>query len=278
MIGTNETFESIRCTVDDGVAVVTLDWPERGNPWTLRLALELDAVCHQLDRDDDARVVVFTGEGSVFSVGADLSGGAVDEAGAATAGEVPADPLFPSRLRKPVIAALNGHTVGGGLSFAMHCDIRILADSAKIGFPFVRRGLTSEMGMSWLLPRTIGRAASTDLLLTGRILLAPEALTIGLVHRVVPKDDVLHEALALAADLAANVAPLAAAETKALLWASMEASWPTAYAREMDAFWRCVAHPDVAEGVASFLEKRPPQWTGRPSELWSDPPEDGGQR
>ena len=121
-------------------------------------------------------------------------------------------------MTKPVIAAMNGHAVGAGISFAMHCDLRLLAETAKVGFAFVRRGVIPEMGMHWVAPRVLGMAVATDLLLTGRTIGASEALELGVVHRVLPAADVLRAGLELAQDIAVRVAPLSAAATKQLLW------------------------------------------------------------
>jgi enoyl-CoA hydratase/carnithine racemase len=259
-----EPFETLRYAVDDGVATLTLHRPDHGNAWTIRMAVELDAVLRIVDGDDDVRVLVVTGAGSVFSVGADLDTGSILRPGDESI-EPPERPLLPSRVGKPVIAAMNGHAVGAGISFAMHCDLRLLADRAKVGFAFGRRGVIAEMGMHWVLPRVVGMATAMDFLVTGRNVDAAEALSAGLVHRVLATDDVVPEALRIARDIATYVAPLSAAVSKRLVWDAMDEPWDQAWAREQELFARLAGHPDAREGVESFLEKRPPRWVGRPS-------------
>jgi enoyl-CoA hydratase/carnithine racemase len=259
-----DSLDTLRYSVDDGVATLTLHRPDRGNAWTIRMAVELDLVLRLVDRDDDVRVLVVTGAGSVFSVGADLDAGSILRPGDEPI-EPPERPLLPSRVGKPVIAAMNGHAVGAGISFATHCDLRLLAEGAKVGFAFGRRGVIAEMGMHWLLPRVVGMATAMDLLLTGRNVEAAEALSVGLVHRVVAADRVLPEAMRIARDIATRVAPLSAVVTKRLVWDAMEEPWDRALQREQELFELLAAHPDAGEGVQSFLDKRPPRWTGRPS-------------
>ena len=257
------SLTAVRFRVEDEVAVVTLDRPDQGNAWTTRMAVELDRVLREADADPAVRAVVVTGAGATFSVGADLKSGSIDRPGDDDA-RPPATPLLPSRMTKPVIAAMNGHAVGAGISFAMHCDVRLLAETAKVGFAFVRRGVIPEMGMHWVVPRVLGMAVATDLLLTGRTIGAAEALGLGVVHRVLPTVDVLRTGLELAREIAVHVAPLSAAASKQLLWDGLDETWERSWQREREAFAACAAHPDAMEGVLSFVEKRPPRWTGRP--------------
>jgi enoyl-CoA hydratase/carnithine racemase/quinol monooxygenase YgiN len=258
------SLTTLRFRVEDQVALVTLDRPDRGNAWTTQMAVELDRVLRAADADPAVRVVVVTGAGATFSVGADLKSGSIDRPGDDDV-EPPAMPLLPSRMTKPVIAAMNGHAVGAGISFAMHCDVRLLAETAKVGFAFVRRGVIPEMGMHWVVPRILGMAVATDLLLTGRTIGASEALELGVVHRVLPAADVLRAGLELAQEIAVRVAPLSAAATKQLLWEGLDETWERSWQREREAFAACAGHPDAVEGVLSFMEKRPPRWTGRPT-------------
>ena len=223
-------MDAVRYEVERGIGLLTLNRPEQRNAWTVRTAIELDEVLTDVNRDDDVRVVVVTGAGSVFSVGADLQSGSIARPGAEHA-EPPDTPMLPSQVLKPVIAALNGHAVGAGISFAMHCDVRLLAQTARIGFAFVRRGVIAEMAMHWLLPRVVGMAVAADLLLTGRIIGADEAWRLGLVHRVLASEDVVPAALELAGDIADNVAPMSAACTKQLLWQATEQPLDPAWSR-----------------------------------------------
>jgi len=255
------SFTELRIDTSGRVGVVVLDRPARRNAWTVRLAVELDEALRRFDADPDIAALVVTGTGDAFSVGADLASGSITHPGGEQL-EPPAHPFLPSHVRKPVVAALNGHAVGAGITFSLHCDYRILAADGKVGFPFVRRGVVAEMGAHWLLPRITGLGVATDLLLTGRIITAAEALEMGVVHRVVDREAVLPAAMEIAETLAEQCAPRAMAGSKALLWGSMGQAFPVAAEHEVDTFQSCAAHPDAAEGVASFLEKRPPRWTG----------------
>ena len=249
-------MDFVRYEVERGIGLVTLNRPEQRNTWTVRMAIELVEVLTDANRDDDVHVVVVTGAGSVFSVGADLRSGSIARPGAEHA-EPPDTPMLPSQVLKPVIAALNGHAVGAGISFAMHCDVRLLAQTAKIGFAFVRRGVIAEMAMHWLLPRVVGMAVAADLLLTGRIIEAEEAWRLGLVHRVLASADVVPAALDLAGDIVDNVAPMSASYTKQLLWQATEQPLARAWSRPSASCSLDAPRTDSIEGVSSFLDKRP---------------------
>jgi enoyl-CoA hydratase/carnithine racemase len=225
------------------------------------MAVELHLALTAIDARPDVRVLVITGSGDAFSVGADLGGGDIRHPGGGEF-ELPANPLLPSAMSIPVIAALNGHAAGAGISFSLHCDLRILADSAKVAFAFIRRGIIPEMGMHWLLPRVVGIAKATEMILTGATLTADEALAAGLVHRVVPSGEVLDHAVAAAREIVSTTSPLGSSYAKQLTWRSLGQSFDVAWADERAAFDRCAAHPDAVEGVTSFLERRPPTWTG----------------
>jgi enoyl-CoA hydratase/carnithine racemase len=244
-----------------GVAVLRLHRPDRRNAWTLLMAHELDRACRAIDADGSIRVLVVTGSGDVFSVGADLTVGTILEPGDDEVGSLALHPMLPSAMDIPVIAAINGHAAGAGINFAMHCDLRILADSAKVAFPFVRRGVVPEMNMHWLLPRVVGSGVASDLLLTGRTVLADEALRLGVVHRILPADQILDDAIATAQDMVRTTAPLGSSFTKQLLREAMFSTAEEAWPREVAAFVRCAGHPDAVEGVISFLERRDPTWT-----------------
>jgi len=196
-----------------------------------------------------------------------MAGGATPGSGAsqdsAPSGASEPPPLRPWELRTPIIAAINGAAVGMGLTYPLMWDIRIAADDAKLGLVFTRRGLVPEGNASWLLSRLIGASAALELLLTGRIFSGSEAAELGLVTRAVPRAEVLDVALEIARDIAANTAPASIAATKRMFYNYLEQNdrWE-ARVDELEAFRWASQQPDAAEGVRSFLEKRPPEWSG----------------
>jgi enoyl-CoA hydratase/carnithine racemase len=273
--------ETVLVDVLDQVATLTLNRPERRNAWTLQLANELSDALERCDADDDIRVVVVTGAGTTFSVGADIGSGDLSNPGDGS--NAPEDDrmpsVFPPMLRKPVIAAINGDAVGGGITFSLLCDIRVVAEEARIGFVFVRRGVIPEMGAHLTLPRVVGLATALDLILSGRLISAQEAAALGLCSQVIPAADVLPTALRLAREIAEQTAPVPAAISKQLLWRDVLAELSELIDEETELLRWCSQQPDGAEGVASFVEKRRPRWTGRPSidvpPVWSAPSSHG---
>jgi enoyl-CoA hydratase/carnithine racemase len=265
-------YGDILFDVAGGTATVTLNRPARRNAWTLRMAAELNDAMRRCAVDDDIRVVIVTGADRWFSVGADLGQGSILHPG--ESGVQPdLGPFFsPRQVPKPVIAAINGDAVGAGTTYPLHCDVRIVAEDARMGFAFVRRGVIPEMGLHWIAPRVIGIAAAAELILTGRIFDGREAVALGVCSKAVPADGVLVAAQTLAAEIVTAVAPLSAAAAKRLLWDGLERSWVESFEREMATFEWLASQPDAAEGVASFLEKRPPRWQGRASQLPEQPP------
>jgi enoyl-CoA hydratase/carnithine racemase len=259
--------ENVLIEIADQVAILTLNRPERRNAWTLRLANELSDALERCDADDGVRVVVVTGAGSAFSVGADIGSGDLSNPGdgSATSEDDRMPSVFPPMLRKPVIAAINGDAVGAGITFSLLCDIRVLAREARVGFVFVRRGVIPEMGAHLTLPRVVGLATALELILTGRLLSADEASDLGLCTQVTPAADVLPTALGIARELAEKTAPVAAAISKRLLWRDSLADLTALIDEETELLRWCSLQPDGAEGIASFVEKRAPRWTGRPS-------------
>jgi enoyl-CoA hydratase/carnithine racemase len=250
---------------DRGVTIVTLNRPERMNAFNPEMTTELATALQELDDDDDVRAIVVTGAGRAFSAGADISGGSTP--GSSSDQQKPArsgpPPLRPWDLRTPIIAAINGAAVGMGLTYPLMWDIRIAAEDAKLGLVFTRRGLVPEGNASWLLSRLVGASVAIELLLTGRIFSGSEAAEMGLVSRAVPTADVLDVAVELAADIAANTAPGAVAVTKRLFYRYMEEPdrW-AARVEELEMFRWATQQPDAHEGAMSFVEKRPPQWSG----------------
>jgi enoyl-CoA hydratase/carnithine racemase len=264
--------------VADGVATITLDRPEQRNAFTGTMADELVEVAGAADADDDVRVVLVTGAGRDFCVGADLSGGRDTFSGrrtdgrppgplSETIGGVPRDrggvaSLAFAALRKPVIAALNGAAVGIGLTLTLPMDVRIAGASARFGFPFVRRGITPEAGSGWFLPRIVGISQAMEWVATGRIFDAEEALRGRLVSRVVPDDELLPAARSVATEIVENTSGVAVAAARQLMWSMLGAASPwDSHRVESRALVELGAGPDAAEGVVSFLEKRPPRFT-----------------
>ena len=267
----------LRYEVADRIATIRLHRPERLNAFTPTMADELVRVAAAADADDDVRVVVVTGSGRGFCAGADLGGGADTFADRLTryrpptlrediagyprdAGGVVS--LAFAALRKPVIAAVNGPAVGVGATMTLPMDVRIAAESARFGFVFGRVGIVPEAASSWFLPRVVGISQAMEWVATGRVFDAAEALRGGLVSRVVPDDQLLPAAHALAREIVANTSGLAVGAARQLLWSMLGAPSPwDAHRAESRAVVELGAGPDSAEGVASFLEKRPPRFT-----------------
>lgn len=254
----------------DDIALVWLDRPERGNGFVSAMQVELHEQLARLDKDPEVRAIVVTGRGRFFSTGADLdpegSNFAFDEEKTAQARTMMRDRPRPWEMRTPVIGALNGAAVGLGLTFALQWDIRVVNESAKYGFVFTRRGLIPEQNSLWLLPRLVGAASAVELLLTGRLFTGAQAREAGLATHAVPADRVLDTALDIARDIAANTSPAAVGLTKELIYRYLtEPDRERAFHQEWETFRDVGRQPDSAEGVASFIEKRPPRFTGAKS-------------
>lgn len=256
--------------LDNGVLLITLDSPRTRNALSGAMAAELSRLLSVADLDDTVRVVVLTGAPPAFCSGADLSRGSSVFAPASDGfSACPLDPT-PSRIRKPVIAAVNGHAIGIGLTITLHCDLRVMALDAKYGVVQVRRGAMPDAFSHWTLPRLVGLGAASDILLTGRIFDGHEALRVGLATRAVPADEVLRVALELADDIAVNTSPVSVALTKRLLWRSFESDRRTVGDAETEGHRHLFARPDAREGVDAFLEGRRPNWTSSIPADWPD--------
>jgi len=279
----DQDFETIKVHSVDGVGVVTLHRPERRNAFVPRMWLEMSTAFAAMDVDESIRAVVVTGSGDHFCVGADMDGGKDtfrDRLGQRSelVSSMKAPRAKPWEMATPVIGAINGSAIGVGATLPLQWDIRVAAEDAKIAFAFVLRGAVPEANSHWLLPRLIGASRASELLLTGRTITGREAADIGLVSRAVPAADVLEVALDIGRQIARNVAPTSAALVKRLLNDGMEQpDRLAAHRRENEAFRWVVRQPDAREGVVSFVEKRPPAWTGskhaRPSVEPSTVPE-----
>lgn len=275
---TAETPEhAVDLTIEDGIATVTLDRPDRLNAYNPTMRTQLIEAFDRTDADDSVRVVVVTGRGRAFCAGADLSQGAstfnsdtADERGPrwqhGVIEGVPRDgggtvSLRIARSLKPVIAAVNGPAVGIGATLQLPMDIRIAAASARFGFVFARRGLVPEAASSWFLPRVVGISTAMEWVATGRLIDAQEALAGGLVSRVVPDEDLLPMAYAIAREIADNTSPVAVAASRQMLWQMLGESSPwDAHRVDSQAIHHLGAGADVAEGVSAFLDKRSPSF------------------
>ena len=248
--------------VSDGVAVITLNRPDKLNAWTPTMGQRYEELLDAVKSDPAVRVVVVTGAGRGFCAGADMNllenlagSGGEQRVGGMGSGPSQMEPSVP----KPVIAAINGACAGLGLVRAMFCDIRFAAAGAKFTTAFVRRGLVAEYGLSWLLPRLTGVSRSLDVLLSGRVFLAEEAFEMGLVNRVVD-GDVLDAAVTYARELATYSSPASMRDMKQQVWGDLVGSLDESWARTEKLMLASFTRPDLAEGVTSYLEGRDPQF------------------
>lgn len=260
----SDSFENILFSIEDGVATITLNRPDKMNAYSFALGAELASAYARCDADDSVRAVVITGAGKAFCAGADMSRGDETFSGGRSRSSVERKParkgLHAFQVRKPVVAAINGHAVGIGLTLALQCDLRIVASDAKLALPFVRRGITPELASSSILPRLIGFARAADLMLSGRTIRGDEAAALGLASEAVAAGDVLPRAREWARDVAVNAAPVAVALTKQLLWEGATEQPQETMAKENRLLAWIGKQPDAIEGVRSFLERRTPEW------------------
>jgi enoyl-CoA hydratase/carnithine racemase len=248
---------------DGGVAVLTLNRPERLNAWTGALENQLFDYVDQCAADPDVKVIVITGAGRGFCAGADmdmLQG--IGERGGEGQRSGPRRRTFHIlSVPKPVIAAINGACAGIGMVQALMTDIRFAAKGAKFTTAFVRRGLIAEHGMSWVLPKLIGPARALDVLLSGRVFLAEEAAEMGIVNAVVEPDQLMAHTLDYARDMAVNCSPASMAAIKREVWTQLVAvTVDEATAMSDSDMVQSLAAHDFKEGVASFVERRPPRF------------------
>jgi enoyl-CoA hydratase/carnithine racemase len=267
-------FEQITYEVADGVLTITLNRPDRLNAFTATMGRELIAAFDAADADDDVRAVIVTGAGRGFCAGADLGGGGetFDWREVQTDDAVPRDTGGTVVLRifdslKPVIAAINGPAVGVGVTMTLPMDIRLVADDAKLGFVFARRGIVPEAASSWFLPRVVGISQAMEWVATGRVFDASEAVAGGFARSAHPGDELLGVARGLAAEIAENAAPVSVALARRMMWTMLGAAHPMeAHRADSRAMFSRGQSADAREGVTSFLEKRPAAFTDRVSE------------
>ena len=255
------SYEDIRFDVSDGIAIIELHRPEQLNAYSGKMGVELGSAYRACDDDDAVRAVVLTGAGKAFCAGADMSAGedtfaSQDSSTFSAAGVDP--PAW--EVRKPVIAAMNGHAVGLGLTLALQCDMRIAASEGKYGVLQVRRGVMPDAYSHWTLPRLVGMERAADLLLTGRKIDGDEAVRMGIASRALPASEVLPAALEIARDIAVNTAPLSVAVTKRLLWESPNLTWSEVGHKETQLHHHLMGRADALEGPMAWIERRAPQW------------------
>ncbi|MBZ0251935.1 MAG: crotonase/enoyl-CoA hydratase family protein [Candidatus Methylomirabilis sp.] len=258
------TYKTIKTDLSENILTITLNRPDRMNAFTIEMHLELIDAFRGANENDEVRVVIVTGAEKAFCAGMDLGGGGdtFDNVNKASiddhrdeGGKVVLQ-IFEST--KPVIAAVNGAAVGVGATMQLPMDIRIASERAKFGFVFARRGITAEACSSWFLPRLVGIQQAMEWVATGRVFTAQEALAGGLVSRVVPPEELIPAARAIAREIAENTSAVAVALSRQMMWRMLGADHPMeAHKVDSKAIYYMGASPDSAEGVTSFLEKRP---------------------
>jgi enoyl-CoA hydratase/carnithine racemase len=270
-------------TVSERVATITLNRPDKLNAWTAVMDQEVRAAIYEAENDGDVRAIILTGAGRGFCAGADMSLlGAIAQDGLesyrgpesflrnSSNGErqdVRPDfqkkySYFPS-IKKPVIAAVNGPAVGLGFILTLYCDLRFASETARFGTAFAKRGLIAEYGLAWMLPRLIGPANALDMLFSARLVDANEALRMGLVNRVFPQDGFLEDVYAYARELANNVSPRSMGIIKTQVYNAMFQTLGEAFETAEQEMLKSLQCEDFKEGVAHFVEKRAPVFTGK---------------
>src|SRR5689334_22970810 len=275
--------QEILYQVASRVATITLNRPDKLNAWTATMEQEVRAAIYEAEKDENVRVIVLTGAGRGFCAGADMS--LLSNIAQQGLGDNPRDhalrntgngaqrsnvrpdfqkkySYFPS-IQKPVIAAINGPAVGLGFIIALYCDLRFASDSARFGTAFARRGLIAEYGLAWLLPRLVGQANALDLLLSARIIDAGEARRMGVVNQVFPQDKFMESVYAYAQELAGSVSPRSMRVIKEQVYNGMFQTLGEAFESAEEEMVKSLQCEDFKEGVAHFLEKRTPAFTGR---------------
>ena len=277
-------YEQIQYETAEAIATITLNRPDRLNAWTPQMETEVFQAMQAADRDEAVRVIILTGAGRGFCAGADMqsldavagssdlvrqleAAFAAGPGGAGQRDDVRSDfqktySYFPV-VSKPVLGALNGPTVGLGLVISLYCDVRFASDQAKFGTAFSRRGLIAEHGISWMLPRLIGVANALDLLYSARIIDAAEALRMGLVSQVFPQETFLDQVRAYARELVEKVSPRSLRVIKKQVYEGLFQGLGEAVDAANQEMIQSFLSADFQEGVAHFLEKRPPKFTGK---------------
>jgi enoyl-CoA hydratase/carnithine racemase len=273
------SHEQILYSVADRIATITLNRPDKLNAWTQKMEEEVGSAVRAANADESVRVIVITGAGKGFCAGADMTllssiaadGGATRAPGLTA--DLPDDGRTPADFRKkyawmlatdkPIIAAIHGPAVGLGFVIPLYCDFRFASENARFSVIFSKRGLVAEYGLAWMLPRIVGVPNAIDLMLTSRMVDAPEALRIGLVQRVFPEAAFQEEVRKFAADLAANVSPRSLRVMKRQIYVGLTQTLGEAFDLAVDEMKSSLKAEDFKEGIAHFLEKRTAAFTGR---------------
>jgi enoyl-CoA hydratase/carnithine racemase len=276
------SYEQILYDVAESVATVTLNRPDKLNAWTGQMEKEVQAAMAQAEADEDVRVIVLTGAGRGFCAGADMQdlGKVAGTSSPAERERILKDRLigpqrgdarpdfqktysyFPA-IGKPLIGAINGSTAGLGMVIALYCDLRFASDQARFSTAFSRRGLIAEHGISWMLPRIIGVSNALDLLFSARLIDASEALRMGLVNRVLPQPELMAGVSAYAKELAAMVSPRSLRVVKKQVYEALFQTLDEAIDVANVEMMKSFGSADFREGVAHFMEKRPPAFLGK---------------
>ena len=251
--------EIVLCEIlNDGVAVLTLNRPERMNAWTSQLEEQYFNLLGDCDKDDQVRAIVVTGAGKGFCPGADTERMLGRDGPTSSATDM--SKAFPLSIRKPLIGAINGACAGVGLVQALMFDVRFAAAGAKFTFAFARRGLVAEYGSSWLLPRIVGLPRAIDLLLSSRVFTSEEALNLGLVNFVTPQSEVLQAATSYAAELSRECSPTSMAVIKRQVLDHLSLDLHDALSESGELRREALLREDSREGIASYMEKRLPNF------------------
>jgi enoyl-CoA hydratase/carnithine racemase len=268
-------FKTIKTDIKDNIMTITLNRPERLNAYTEFMGKEIIQALDHADENDEVRVVIMTGEGRAFCVGADLDKEAsIFRSDTSIENFRDGGGLISLRiyeLNKPIIAAINGPAVGVGITMTLPMDIRIASENAKMGFVFARRGITQEACSGWFLPRIVGISQAMEWVSTGRVFPAQEAKEHGLVSRVVLADELLSTARQLAIEIVENTSAMSVALNRQLMWRMLGADHPIeSHKIESKYIYWTGRNADVEEGVQAFLEKRKPNFGLRISSDFPD--------
>lgn len=261
-------FSTLLYNVADGVATVTLNRPDKLNAWNAAMGREMVAAFREADQDSEVRAIILTGAGErAFCAGADIAGFAEDikarEEHAArraprdNSQEMLAFPNLVRTMSKPSIAAINGYALGIGITMVLPCDIRIMAEKAKVGFIFARVGLMAELGSTYFLPRLIGSSRAAEMMLTGRHYTAQECLAMGLVSAVSPNEALMDKAGEIAGTISEG-SPLSIEMLRRAIFHGLDGTLEHAMEFENFALERCARSAEHKEYVSAFSEKRKP--------------------